>query len=149
MFFILKPHTDHIEILEPEMNRYEKSARSVSTWLLLILILCAAIWILESQTKFLRKTYDQIVLDNRNHYLSCDQLPTAAEVRKVMEEHPEVIRKIEQINPGFVGVEMDTSICPGKADILFWYGTHEERLLIEKLIAGETFYGIPYRLQNR
>lgn len=66
-----------------------------------------------------------------------------------MEEHPEVIRKIEQINPGFVGVEMDTSICPGKADILFWYGTHEERLLIEKLIAGETFYGIPYRLQNR
>ena len=127
----------------------KKSARSVSTVLLLTLILCVGIWILESQTKFLRKTYDQIVLDNRNHYLSCDQLPTAAEVKRVMEERQDVIKKIEQINPGFVGVEMDTSICPGKADILFWYGNHKDGLLIESLVPGETFYGIPYRLQNR
>jgi len=127
----------------------KKPSRSVSTVLFLILILCAGIWILESQTKFIRKTYDQIVLDNRNHYLSCDQLPTAAEVRRVMEEHQDIIKKIEQIHPGFVGVEMDTSICAGKADVLFWYGTHEERLLIEDIVAEETFYGIPYRLQNR
>ena len=91
----------------------KKPSRSVSTVLFLILILCAGIWILESQTKFIRKTYDQIVLDNRNHYLSCDQLPTAAEVRRVMEEHQDIIKKIEQIHPGFVGVEMDTSICAG------------------------------------
>jgi hypothetical protein len=127
----------------------KKPSRSVSTVLFLILILCAGIWILESQTKFIRKTYDQIVLDNRNHYLSCDQLPTAAEVRRVMEEHQDIIKKIEQIHPGFVGVEMDTSMCAGKADVLFWYGTHEERLLIEDIVAEETFYGIPYRLQNR
>jgi hypothetical protein len=127
----------------------KKPSRSVSTVLFLILILCAGIWILESQTKFIRKTYDQIVLDNRNHYLSCDQLPTAAEVRRVMEEHQDIIKKIEQIHPGFVGVEMDASICAGKADVLFWYGTHEERLLIEDIVAEETFYGIPYRLQNR
>jgi len=127
----------------------KKPSRPVSTVLFLILILCAGIWILESQTKFIRKTYDQIVLDNRNHYLSCDQLPTAAEVRRVMEEHQDIIKKIEQIHPGFVGVEMDTSICAGKADVLFWYGTHEERLLIEDIVAEETFYGIPYRLQNR
>ena len=127
----------------------KKPSRSVSTVLFLILILCVVIWILESQTKFIRKTYDQIVLDNRNHYLSCDQLPTAAEVRRVMEEHQDIIKKIEQIHPGFVGVEMDTSICAGKADVLFWYGTHEERLLIEDIVAEETFYGIPYRLQNR
>jgi hypothetical protein len=127
----------------------KKSARPVSTVLLLTLILCVGIWILESQTKFLRKTYDQIVLDNRNHYLSCDQLPTAAVVNQVMEEHRDVIKKIEQINPDFVGVEMNTSICPGKADILFWYGNHKDRLLLESLIPGETFYGVPYRLQNR
>jgi hypothetical protein len=125
------------------------SARFVSTALLFMLILCVGIWILEAQTTFFRRAYDEIVLDNRNHYLSCEQQPVEAEVKRVMDEHQDVIKKIEQINPGFVGVEMETSICPGKADLLFWYGTHEDRLLIEDIIAGETFYGIPYRLQNR
>jgi hypothetical protein len=125
------------------------SARFVSTALLLILILCVGIWIFEAQTKFFRRAYDEIVLDNRNHYLSCEQLPSEVEVMQVMEEHQDVIKKIEQINPGFVGVEMDTSTCPGKADVVFWYGTHEDRLLVEDMIEGETFYGIPYRLQNR
>jgi hypothetical protein len=125
------------------------SARSVSAALLLILILCIGISILEVQTKFFHRAYDEIILDNRNHYLSCNQLPLEVEVRRMVEEHQDVIKRIEQINPGFVGVEMDTTICPGKADILIWYGTHEERLLIENIIARETFYGIPYRLENR
>ena len=125
------------------------SARSVSTALLLILVLCAGVWILEAQTKVIRRAYDEIILDNRSHYLSCNQLPWEDKVRRVVEEHQGVIKRIEQINPGFVGVEMDTSICPGKADILFWYGTHKDRLLIEDIITDETFYGIPYRLENR
>ena len=117
--------------------------------LILILILCVGIWILEAQTKFLRKAYDEIVLDNRGHYLSCEQLPSEVEVRRVMESHENELQRIEQINPGFVGVELDTSTCPGQADILFWYGTHQDRLLIEDIIAGDTFYGLPYRLENR
>ena len=125
------------------------SARLVSTALLLTLVLCVGIWILEVQTKFLRRTYDNIVLDNRNHYLSCDQLPSEAEVRQVMDEHQDVVKKVEQINPGFVGVEMDSLTCPGKADILFWYGTHQDRLLIESIIPDDTFYGVPYRLVNQ
>jgi hypothetical protein len=116
---------------------------------ILTLIFCVGIWIIEVQTRFLIRTYDNVVLDNRNHYLSCEQLPSEAEVRQVMETHQDVIKKIEQINPGFVGVEIDTSTCPGKADILFWYGTHQDRLLIESIIADDTFYGIPYRLNNR
>jgi len=125
------------------------SVRFVFAGLLITLIFCIGIWLLEVQTKFLRKTYDEMILDNRNHYLACQQLPSEGQVRQFIGEHPDVIKKIEQINPGFVGVEIDTSICPGKADILFWYGTHQERLLIEDMIAEETFYGIPYRLQNR
>ena len=116
--------------------------------LVLILILCIGIWILEAQTKILRKTYDEVILDNRNHYLSCEQLPSESEVRQVIEAHQDVIAKIEQINPGFVGVEVDTSTCPGRADILFWYGTHQDRLLIESIISDDVFYDIPYRLQN-
>lgn len=115
----------------------------------LTLILFVGILILESQTKFLRKIYDEVIMDNRNHYLACDQLPSEAEVRQVMETHQDVIKKIEQINPGFVGVEMDTYTCPGRADILFWYGTHKDRLLIENILADDTFYGIPYRLRNQ
>ena len=125
------------------------STRFVSTALISTLILCIGVWIFEAQTKFFRRAYDEIVLDNRNHYLSCEQLPSEAEVRRIMEDHQDVIKKIEQIKPGFVGVEMDTSSCSGKADILFWYGTHEDRILIEDIIAGDTFYGIPYRLENR
>src|SRR5215216_1170108 len=125
------------------------SAKIVSAALILVLILCIGIWILEAQTKFFRKVYDEIILDNRGHYLSCEQLPSAAEVKRVVEDHEDFIKKIEQIKPGFVGVEMDTSSCSGKADILFWYGTLEDRVLIEEIIVGDTFYGIPYRLENR
>ena len=127
----------------------KSSARFFSTVLLLALVLCLGIWILEVQTKFLRKTYDEVILDNRNHYLSCAQLPVETQVRQVMDQHQEIIKKIEQIHPGSVGVEMGTAVCPGKADIIFWYGTHRERVMIEGIIGGKTFYGIPYRLQNR
>jgi len=125
------------------------STRFVSIALILTLILCVGVWIFEAQTNFFRRAYDEIALDNRNHYLSCEQLPSEAEVRRVMEAHQAEIQRIEQVNPDFVGVEMDTSTCPGKVDILFWYGTHQDRLLIEDIIAGDTFHGVPYRMQNR
>jgi hypothetical protein len=125
------------------------SAKMISAGLATVLIICVGTLIVESQTKILRKTYDEIILDNRNHYLSCEQLPSESEVRQAMEVHRDVIEKIEKINPGFVGVEVHTSTCPGRADIIFWYGTHQDRLTIESLIVGDTFYGIPYRLQNR
>jgi hypothetical protein len=127
-----------------------KKLTRLMLWVLALLaVLCIGGLIVESQTKFLLKAYDEVILDNRNHYLSCDKLPSESEVRRVMEAHQDVITKIEQINPGFVGVEVDTSTCPSKADIIFWYGTHQERLQIENLIGDDTFYGIPYRLQNR
>ena len=127
----------------------KNSTRSILAVLVLTLILCMGIWILEAQTKFLRKIYDEVIMDNRNHYLACDQLPSEAEVRQVMEMHQEVIKKIEQVNPGFVGVEINTYTCPGRADILFWHGGHKDRLLIENILPDDTFYGIPYRLRNQ
>jgi hypothetical protein len=127
----------------------KRSAKSVFTVLLWIFVLCAGIWILDTQTRLFRRAYDEIVLDNWEHYLPCEQLPAEAEVRQIMEDHRDLIKKIEEIHPGFVGVEMDSWTCPGRVDIIFWYGTHAERLRVEDLIARETFYGIPYRLQNR
>jgi hypothetical protein len=123
--------------------------KSIIAVLTIAFILSMGILIVEYQTKFFRRTYDELVLDNHNHYLSCEELPTEFEVRRVMEAHKDVIDKIEQINPGFVSVEMDTSTCPGKADINFSYGTHQDRLQIESIIADDAFYGIPYRLVNQ
>ena len=68
---------------------------------------------------------------------------------QVVDEHQDLIQEIEQMNPGFVGVEIDTFTCLGKADLVFWYGGHEERLAIERIINNDTFFGIPYRLHNR
>jgi hypothetical protein len=118
------------------------------SWIGLFLICMLAI-ILEMQFKVLRRGYDDFIMDNRNHYLSCQDLPTRVEVENVVAAHRDVIQQIEQVAPGSVGVEIDSLTCEGKADLLIWYGTHLQRVAIEQIIAGETFLGIPYRLQNR
>lgn len=110
---------------------------------------CLGAFILETQAKILRRTIDELVYDNWNHYLPCGKLPAELEVRKVVEERSGTIRQIEQVNPGHVGVEIHPSGCPGKADLVIWYASHQNRQAIEEIIAGETFYGVPYRLQNR
>lgn len=113
------------------------------------LLLCGLCLLLESQTHFLRRAYDNYVLDNENHYLPCSRLPSPEEVEQVVMEHQEVIRQIELVNPGWVGVEIDTATCPGHADLLIWYASHADRQAIKAIIGEETFFGIPYRLQNR
>lgn len=127
-------------------NNLRKSIFLLVTGLLLV---CAAGVIVESQFKVLQRAYDNYVLDNRNHYLSCKELPAKREVESIVEQHQDVIQQIQQIAPGFVDVEIDSSTCAGKANILIWYGTHQQRIAIEKIIAGDTFFGVPYRLQNR
>ena len=104
---------------------------------------------IEAQTNIVRRAYDNFVLDNRNHYLPCEKLPTEAEVIRIVQEHQDVVQSIEQVNPGFVGVDVDTTICPGKADLVIWYASHQDRVAIESIMGGNTFFGVPYRLQNR
>lgn len=117
--------------------------------ILILLVVCLGTIAFEAQTKIVRRSIDKILYDNWNHYLPCDQLPTELDVRLVIEEHLETIKAIEQVNPGLVGLEVDTLTCPGKADLVIWYASHENRLAIEAILTGDTFYGIPYRLQNR
>ena len=126
-------------------NKLRKNIYLFSIGLLLI---CAVATFVEAQFKVVRRAYDNYVLDNRNHYLPCQDLPTKVEVDRVVEQRQEVIQRILQVAPGAVGVEIATSSCNGKADLLIWYGSHQQRLVIEKIIGGDTFFGIPYRLQN-
>lgn len=117
-------------------------------FLLVIMLLFAALGLVETQTHALQRFLDDAIYDNRNHYLACEQLPALAEVERVLHEKHALIEEIEKVSPGNVGVEVGAP-CPGKADLLFWYGSHQDRLEIEALIGAETFFGIPYRLQNR
>lgn len=127
-----------------------KHKKSLTLFLPAIALLtCIGFFLFEAQTRSLRRFVDDALYDNRNHYLSCQQLPTLSHVESVIEQHQSTIHQIEQVNPGLVGVEIDSTTCSGKADILFWYGSHQDRVTIEDIIGGDTFFGIPYRLQNR
>jgi hypothetical protein len=116
---------------------------------LVIIIACLGMITIETQTKFIHRVYDNFVLDNKNHYLPCEELPTQVDVSRIVEQHRGEIQEIEQVNPGFVGVEIDTFTCPGQADLVIWYASHQNRLTIEEIIGGDTFFGVPYRLHNR
>ena len=115
----------------------------------IVVVVCLGLFVLESQTKVLHRAYDNFVLDNENHYLPCDKLPMEAEVSRVVQEHQNIVEAIERVNSGLVGVEIDGTTCPGRADLLIWYASHENRLEIEKIIGDDTFFGVPYRLNNR
>src|SRR5919108_630763 len=127
-------------------NKLEKN---VPLLVIGLFLLCALAAIVEMQFKILRHGYDRFILDNRNHYLSCQDLPAKIEVERIVEQHRDVVQQIQEVAPGSVGVEVNSSTCDGKADLLIWYGTHQQRVAIEQIIGSNTFYGIPYRLQNR
>lgn len=120
-------------------------------WPLLVVILVAlfACVIVESQFHPLGRIYADRVLDNRPHYLSCQQLVTPQEMEVVLGRHQDTVSRIEQVNPGLVGVEIDTLTCPGKADLIIWYASHQDRQAIEAIIGSDTFFGLPYQLENR
>ncbi len=127
------------------MNKSFKSIVILS----IVAVVCLGLLVLETQTKVLRRAFDNFVMDNKNHYLPCDKLPTEAEVDRVVQEHQNIIEAIEKVNPRSVGVEIDSTTCPGRADLLIWYASHEDRLEIEKIIGDDTFFGVPYRLRNQ
>jgi hypothetical protein len=114
-----------------------------------LLLVCALATVVEMRFKIMQRGYDHFVLDNRNHYLPCQDLPAKIEVERIVAQHADVIQQIQQVAPGSVGIEIDSLTCEGKADLLIWYGTHPQRIAIEKIISADTFFGVPYRLQNR
>jgi hypothetical protein len=126
-----------------------KKESRIIIFLLILISLCVVVIFIETQTHTIRSIFDDFIYDNKNHYLPCEKLPSRDEVTKIIAEHQNVIKEIEAVNPGLVGIEIDTTTCQGKADLIFWYASHENRLEIEDIIGDETFFGIPYRLQNR
>lgn len=117
-------------------------------WIVLSVI-CIGILFLESQTKIMRRWVDNILYDNRYHYLSCEQLPSISTVERILQKHQDTIRQIEAVNPGWVGVDVNACGAGQNADLTFWYASHRDRIAIEQIIGSDTFFGVPYNLINR
>lgn len=78
----------------------------------------------------------------------CEQLPTAAAIDQTLAAQEHVRQQIEQINPGFIFIGVDhVEECPNKAVLHIFYATARDREQIKQRI-GDTFFGIPYRMQN-
>jgi len=77
----------------------------------------------------------------------CNELPSSEEVMKILEEHDAAYRQIEQILERKGWIDIDYQRCPGKAEMDIVYPTINEREKIKSLI-GDTFFGVPYRLNN-
>ena len=131
------------------MSMRSNSGKKTLLLTISLLLICALAAIIELQFHSLQSAYDEIIMDNRSHYLSCEDLPSRTEVERIVEDHKDVIQQIEQVAPGSVGVEIDSLTCDEKADLIIWYGTHEQRIAIEEILGTDTFFGIPYRLRNQ
>src|SRR4030042_3213782 len=112
--------------------------RSILIFLGFIVILCICMTIIEVRSRVLRRIIDDKIYDNKYHYISCEKLPSLSEVEKTYSSNIDVIRRIEEVNPGLVGAEIQSPYYD-KGDILFWYGSHKDRIIIERIIGSETF----------
>jgi len=88
------------------------------------------------------------VYDSRLHNVKCEKLPTLDEVEQIVKEHQDLINDIENVNPGFIRIYIDSySSCPGKGVLVVEYASNQDRLRIKELI-GDTFFGVPLKLIN-
>lgn len=146
----------------------------VSTFCVILLFTPAILVIIYNPNHIFSKIYDDLVLDNVNHYLPCEKLPTLEEVDAVVLAHKDTIDNIikevslyygEQYN--ILWDKENRIVTDGKffhvsfgwgprfgcedsnkADILIMYPVHADREIIESIINSSTFFGIPYRLMN-
>ena len=140
----------------------------------IIFLLISLFFIIESRTKYTKKLWDKYVLDNRNHYLSCEELPDVEYINGIVEQNRDVLEDIiievggnysnEEVIPYWIdnsvqdaeGFNISISwgeLSPGcentgKGDILFTYISSRDREIIEKYIHNDTFLGVPYRFRN-
>lgn len=151
------------------MSRLNSVKRGSMIVIGILLIVLGGVLILKSAKKF----YDDLILDNRYHYLSCDELPSLIEVDRVVLEHREIVEKIvreigranqgrdvvplveqRQVRDGDLFTVIfywgESERCPGtgRGEINIRYPSHRNRVQIEQIIHDKTFFGIPYNLIN-
>ncbi len=152
--------------------------RSKKTVVIVLLIAAAlaaiALLRLEFGTHAIARWYDRWILGGRNHYLTCPQLPSLAEVDRVVQAHRDDVEQIitrvgqKYRNAEVVPLWKGRSVTDGersyvtfswgepfpacqntgRGDIEIDYPARKDRVMIEQIIGSDTFFGIPYRLKN-
>ena len=114
------------------------------------ILICLGVFLIFEFTKHpLMHWLDDLLYDNYNHYLKCEDLPLIEDIEAVVALHQDSLAQIDQLNPGLVGWEVEDT-CPGRGDILFWYASHANRNTIEEIIGSENnFFGVPIRMRNQ
>jgi len=80
--------------------------------------------------------------------VSCSRLPKVEKVREIVAENKDVIDKITSLSAtNNIWIEIDDKRCTGKADIIIYHSSREERKKIKEII-GKDFFSVPYRLHN-
>lgn len=125
------------------MNR---SLKNGLIWLLIVLLV-GLVFLLASNAP--RRWLDNALYDNYNHYLNCNQLPLASEVQEVWDANQSMRDQITALSPA---ITLNVVPCEagGKthADVLITYASHAQRVSIEELLQGKTFFSIPARWLN-
>lgn len=86
--------------------------------------------------------------DNRPSGVACEDLPTRFEVEAALAEHPDLVRRIQDLDPAVeVLVSEPCQDLPGAAAVLVIYPGGDLRERIEQLLAEETFE-VPTTLRN-
>ena len=124
------------------MKRYKR-------WLLFFLVLIGVGFALAlANCTYIKTQIISLVYDNKEIFLSCEELPDESLTQQTLEAHRSVIDAIKQVHPGFIEVDIDTMNCPGKAVVVIRYPSHQDRVAIEEILEDGTFFGIPVRLIN-
>ena len=110
--------------------------------------LCCGAAVSLASGNLLGRLYNDIVLDNYDHFLPCERLPASTDVYRIVEEHEDLVEAIKEVHAGHIFVEIDDRTCAGRADIIISYATHRDRLALEEILGGRTFFGVPCRLRN-
>ena len=99
--------------------------------------------VVEARTYYGRDLLMETVYGSKPHRVPCDQWPTPDEVRRVIDQHQEVVRQIESINPGFTVLDINTLSCPERADIQILYATARDREAIKLILGDGKYSGLP------
>lgn len=84
--------------------------------------------------------------------IACSRMTSVDQIKIVMKTHNDVISKIERIREDkTIQVTYETpynKICPDKGRLLIMYPSEQDRVLIQKTIKTDTFFGVPYNWRN-
>ena len=106
--------------------------------------------VVEANTYYIQDMLYLDVYGSKPHRIPCEKWPTPVEVQRILDEHSDIVHRIEAINPGFTMVEINTYDCPDRADIRILYATATDKEAIKSEVGnGEYFFGVPYQLYNK